>query len=137
MKINHTIVTFAFGIGLFIVACGGESQEKKETTARVPNATPKVSLADKYKDDPIYITGVAKVNNSDCGSCHMEEKKIVGPTYAEIAAKYEATPENVTMLAEKIIKGGVGNWGEVPMTPHANLSQEDAEDMVKYILLLK
>jgi cytochrome c len=41
------------------------------------------------------------------------------------------------MLAEKIIKGGKGNWGDVMMTPHANVSQEDAEAMVKYIFTLK
>ena len=67
----------------------------------------------------------------------MVERKIVGPSYAEVAAKYESTEENVTMLAEKVIAGGVGVWGEVPMPPHPALSIEDAKDMVRYVLLLK
>jgi cytochrome c len=65
------------------------------------------------------------------------ERKIVGPSYADVAAKYESTEENVAMLAKKVIEGGVGVWGEVPMPPHPALSEEDAKDMVRYVLLLK
>jgi cytochrome c len=67
----------------------------------------------------------------------MVERKIVGPSYADVAAKYESTEENVAMLAQKVINGGVGNWGEVPMPAHPGLSEEDAKDMVRYVLLLK
>jgi cytochrome c len=67
----------------------------------------------------------------------MVERKIIGPSYADVAAKYENTEENVTMLAGKIIAGGAGVWGEVMMSPHPSLSEEDAKDMVRYILLLK
>jgi cytochrome c len=63
--------------------------------------------------------------------------KNIGPAYKDVAAKYENTEENVKMLAGKIIKGGQGVWGAIPMTPHSTLSQADAEQMVKYILLLK
>jgi cytochrome c len=62
---------------------------------------------------------------------------LVGPSYAEVAAKYENTPENVTMLAGKIINGGKGVWGEIPMTAHPQINQQDAEEMVKYIFTLK
>jgi cytochrome c len=65
------------------------------------------------------------------------DEKIIGPTYRDVANKYENTEANLKMLAEKIIKGGKGNWGEVMMTPHAGISQEDAEAMVKYIFTLK
>ena len=67
----------------------------------------------------------------------MVERKIVGPSYADVAAKYESTEENITMLAKKVIAGGVGVWGEVPMAAHPGLTEEDAKDMVRYILLLK
>lgn len=67
----------------------------------------------------------------------MVERKIVGPSYADVAAKYEATEENITMLAQKVIAGGVGVWGEVPMPAHPGLSEEDAKDMIRYVLLLK
>jgi cytochrome c len=63
--------------------------------------------------------------------------KLTGPAYKEVAAKYENTDANVTLLAEKIIKGGQGNWGNIPMTPHPTLNEADAKQMVKYILLLK
>jgi len=65
------------------------------------------------------------------------DEKLTGPPYRDVANKYENTDANVKMLAEKIIKGGTGNWGTVPMTPHAALSEADAEQMVKYILLLR
>jgi cytochrome c len=55
----------------------------------------------------------------------------------DVAKKYPSTPANVKMLAEKIIKGGTGVWGEIPMTPHPAVSQEDAEAMVTYILSMK
>jgi len=64
-------------------------------------------------------------------------RKNIGPAYKDVAAKYENTEENVKMLATKVIKGGSGVWGAVPMTPHPQISQEDAEAMVKYVLLLK
>ena len=61
----------------------------------------------------------------------------MGPAYADVAKKYENNAKNVKMLAEKIIAGGQGNWGEIPMAAHPNVSQEDAEAMVKYILSIK
>ncbi len=57
--------------------------------------------------------------------------------YKDVAAKYENNEENLTLLAGKIIKGGAGVWGQVPMTPHPALSEEDAKQMVKYIFLLR
>ncbi len=74
---------------------------------------------------------------SDCLTCHKVSEKFTGPGYKEVAQKYENTEDNVKMLAEKIIKGGSGNWGPIPMTPHASLKEEDAKAMVKYILLLR
>jgi cytochrome c len=67
----------------------------------------------------------------------MVERKIVGPSYSEVASKYESTEENHKLLAERVIAGSVGVWGEIPMVPHPSLSQEDAEQMVKYVLMLK
>jgi cytochrome c len=62
---------------------------------------------------------------------------MTGPSYRDIATKYAGAPNDViTALANTIIKGGSGNWGNVPMTPHPSLSQDDAEAMVRYILEL-
>lgn len=79
--------------------------------------------------------GKVLAEGSDCMSCHKTAEKFIGPSYSEIAAKY--TEADAEMLADKIIKGGSGNWGEVMMTPHPNMSREDAKKMVEYILTLK
>ncbi len=140
MKITKPLNLALIAVAGLTFACGG-GEKATETTAEsaAPAAAPaqEISLEDKYKDDPIYIKGIEKVKGSDCTSCHMVERKIVGPSYAEVAAKYESTEENVAMLAKKVIEGGVGVWGEVPMPAHPALSEEDAKDMVRYVLLLK
>ena len=73
----------------------------------------------------------------DCTTCHKISEKNIGPAYTDVAKKYEATDANINMLVEKIIKGGSGNWGTVPMTPHPALSADSAKEMVRYILSLK
>lgn len=74
---------------------------------------------------------------SDCASCHQEREKLVGPAYAAIAQKYPSTDATVAMLAGRIITGGKGHWGQIPMTPHSGLSLADAKEMAQYILSLK
>lgn len=98
-------------------------------TAKAPTA-PTVSKVDIQK-------GMTLLANSDCLTCHKINEKVIGPAYKEVAKKYASSPANIKMLAGKIIKGGSGNWGAIPMTAHASLSQADAELMVKYILSLK
>lgn len=141
MKIKNQISLGLLALASVTFACGGggssTSESSSEQTASAPAPAKEVSLEEKYQDDPIYIKGLEKVKGSDCQSCHMVERKIVGPSYAEVAAKYESTEENVEMLAAKVIAGGVGVWGEVPMPAHPGLSEEDAKDMVRYVLLLK
>jgi cytochrome c len=107
---------------------GKAADGSKETVASTGN-----SLA----DNPDYQKGLALVATSDCLTCHKINEKNIGPAYKDVAAKYENTDANVKMLAEKVIKGGSGNWGAIPMSPHPQLKQEDVEAMVKYVLLLK
>ncbi|WP_242929335.1 c-type cytochrome [Pontibacter vulgaris] len=83
-----------------------------------------------------FSKGSKLISMSDCLACHNEEKKIVGPAYIDVAKKYEFNDKNVDYLAGKIIKGGKGVWGEVPMTPHPNISEADAKDMARYVLSL-
>ncbi|PSD43688.1 cytochrome C [Elizabethkingia anophelis] len=75
------------------------------------------------------------VEGADCLSCHKVDAKLVGPSYQDVAAKY--TDADIDHLAGKIIEGGKGVWGDIPMTPHAGLSQDNAKLMVRYILSLK
>jgi cytochrome c len=79
---------------------------------------------------------MALMAGSDCNTCHNKEVKTVGPAYVAIARKYPNTPQILETLVSKVIKGGAGNWGEIPMTPHPNLAREDAATMVAYILNL-
>ena len=69
---------------------------------------------------------------NDCAACHHQKESIIGPSYIQIAERY--TTKDISMLTEKIIKGGKGNWGETPMTAHPGLSQAEATEMVNYIL---
>ncbi|WP_299291883.1 c-type cytochrome [uncultured Mucilaginibacter sp.] len=74
---------------------------------------------------------------SDCLGCHKEHEKLIGPAYADVAKKYENNDKNIDYLANKVISGGKGVWGDIAMTPHPNLPLADAKEMVKYILSLK
>jgi len=85
--------------------------------------------------DPIK-EGEQLVAQSDCKTCHHPVNKIIGPGHTEVAKKYEFTEANVKLLADHIIKGSVGVWGEIPMNPHPDLSVEDAEKMARYVLSL-
>lgn len=79
--------------------------------------------------------GLALIEGGDCLTCHKLDTRVVGPSYQEVADKY--TEADIEMLATKIIEGGKGNWGEIPMTPHAGMSKDNAKKMVEYILTLK
>lgn len=76
---------------------------------------------------------LAKAKN--CLSCHAVDKKVVGPSYKDVAKKYSAKDE--AMLAEKVIKGGKGVWGPVPMPPNPSVTPDEANKLVKWILSLK
>jgi len=81
--------------------------------------------------------GAQLIAKSDCLTCHKEDTKLVGPAYADVAKKYKNDDATVDSLANKVIKGGSGKWGDVPMTPHPQIAVNDAKEMVKYILTLK
>ncbi|MCM8613884.1 MAG: Cytochrome c-552 [Accumulibacter sp.] len=76
---------------------------------------------------------LAKAKN--CLSCHAVDKKVVGPSYKDVAKKYSAKDE--AMLAEKVMKGGKGVWGPVPMPPNPSVKPDEADKLVKWILSLK
>ncbi len=111
-------------------ACGGNNKaEEKSATTAAP--------VSDLSSNPDYVKGLELIGKSDCLTCHKVREKLIGPAYKDVAAKYESTEANISMLAGKIIKGGKGVWGEVPMTPHPTVSEADAKQMIKYVLLLK
>lgn len=83
----------------------------------------------------LIAAGKALISGGDCLACHQEQQKLVGPSYAEVAKKYKES--DVAKLAKKVIDGGSGVWGPIPMAPHASLTQKDAESMIHYILSIK
>lgn len=115
-------------------ACGGNNEKKEEKTA-APQAA--AAPASDLSSNPDYQKGLELIAKNDCLTCHKVSEKNIGPAYKDVAAKYESTDANISMLAEKVMKGGQGVWGTVPMTPHPQLSEADAKQIVKYILLLK
>jgi len=128
----------------FLAACGGSDSNSGNTeststqnTSASPSTTQDTATTENPSNNASTSNGSQLIASSDCLSCHKEKEKLVGPAYSDVAKKYENTQANVTMLAEKVIKGGAGNWGDIPMTPHPSISQGDAEEMVKYILTLK
>ena len=121
-----------------LIACNNNSsstEEKKDTGTTTTNTAPaEVDIT----TNPDYKAGLALIAKNDCLTCHSVNDKINGPAYKDVANKYATAGDTiVTHLAKKIIAGGSGVWGEVPMTPHPQVSQADAEQMVKYVLLLK
>lgn len=78
---------------------------------------------------------LAKAKN--CLACHATDKKLVGPSYKEIAAKYKADKTAVDKLAAKIMKGGSGVWGPVPMPANPQVSEAEAKKLATWILGIK
>lgn len=72
-----------------------------------------------------------------CAACHAIDKKVVGPAYQEVAAKYKGDAKAAAMLVEKVKKGGQGVWGPIPMPPNAQVSDADIKALVDWILTLK
>lgn len=119
---------------VFMAACGGGEDKKAEEKAAAETTAP---AADNSMVADVAGKGKELMAAQDCATCHKETEKVIGPSFKEIAAKYPNNAENIATLADKIISGGSGNWGEIPMAPHAGISKPDAEEMVKYILSVK
>jgi len=130
-------LAFILSCTIFAAACGnsGETKTTDSSSAAKPStSTPSTNAAgDK---------GLELIGASDCTTCHRLDKAAsgasIGPAYSEVAAKYSpAADSTVDRLVKKIISGGSGVWGSVPMTPHPSVPEADVREMVKYILTLK
>lgn len=114
----------AISMAVLLIACGGNSKKSTE-------------VSNDITSDPVYQKGVSLVAKNKCLTCHAIHETITGPPYAEIGKKYKDLPDTIVgHLADKIIKGGNGVWGQIFMIPHPDLPKADAEEMVRYILLL-
>lgn len=73
----------------------------------------------------------------NCMACHAIDKKLVGPSYKDVAAKYAGQKDAVDKLAAKIIKGGSGVWGPVPMPANTQVNDAEAKKLAAWVLTLK
>lgn len=129
MNMNVKSLICISAISICLISCGSNKSEQKESEAETVSE-PVAVVADAIKQ------GEQLVAQSDCKTCHHPLNKIIGPSHTEVAKKYEFTADNVKLLADRIIKGGSGVWGEIPMTPHPDVKPEDAEKMARYVLSL-
>jgi cytochrome c len=74
----------------------------------------------------------ALAKQKNCFTCHQVDKKVIGPAYKDVAAKYKAS--DIPKLVEKVKKGGSGVWGPVPMAPNVNVTDDEAKRLVTWIL---
>ena len=73
----------------------------------------------------------------NCMACHAVDKKLVGPAYKDVAEKYAGQKDAVDKLAQKILKGGTGVWGSIPMPANPQVSDAEAKQLVQWVLSLK
>ncbi len=73
----------------------------------------------------------------NCLACHAADKKLVGPSYKDVAAKYAGQKDAVAKMAEKIQKGGVGAWGQVPMPANPQVNADEAKTLATWVLATK
>ena len=127
-------------LSVIVAACYACNNNETKTTTATDTAAAKTTPAtgaSEASKNPDYQKGLALIGANDCLTCHKVDEQLTGPAYRDVANKYTADDATINMLADKVIKGGSGVWGSVPMTAHDALSKDDAKAMVKYILLLK
>lgn len=130
-----------------IAACGNNKSDKNSSTDSLTSANQSTKSQSSDADTNVNKIGTNSsgpassskgaqlIASADCLGCHKEQEKLVGPAYKDVAKKY--TTKDIDYLANKVITGGKGVWGDIPMTPHPNLALNDAKEMVKYVLSLK
>ena len=80
------------------------------------------------------LADMALATTKNCMACHAVDKKLVGPSYKDIATKYAGQADAVDKLAGKVLKGGSGAWGPVPMPANAQINDADAKKLVTWIM---
>jgi cytochrome c len=122
-----------------LASCGGgnssNASDKKDSSTSTTATAPATNAGNEK--------ALELIGSSDCTTCHKLDKaaasgSTIGPAYSEVAAKYApAADTTVERIVKKIISGGSGVWGSVPMTPHPALKEADVKTIVDYILTLK
>lgn len=128
---------------IFMAACGNSNESKPaETKDTAASTSASSSGTSSSTATAASDKGLELIGASDCTTCHRLNKEsggaAIGPAYSEVAAKYApAADTTIDRLVKKVISGGSGVWGTVPMTPHPALKPDDVKTMVTYIMTLK
>jgi cytochrome c len=99
----------------------------------------KIAIAQGHRsadDKANFATGISLLDKNNCKACHSIDKKSVGPMYREVALRYKNDPNVIEYLTKKIINGGSGTWGQIPMAAQPKVTPEEAAKMIKYIMSL-
>lgn len=136
MNLSKKLVAI-LSCSILAAACGNSGDTKATKDASAASTPAATSASSANSDKALEMIGA-----SDCTTCHRLDKAAsgasIGPAYSEVAAKYSpAADTTVDRIVKKIIAGGSGVWGTIPMTPHAALKEADVKEMVTYILTLK
>ncbi|MCO5101433.1 MAG: c-type cytochrome [Burkholderiaceae bacterium] len=113
----------------------GGSTQAGSTQLAQSGAQPAAPPAAQPAAQPVtQEQALALMKKHNCSACHAVDKKLVGPSYKEVAAKYKGDPSAEAKLVDKVVKGGSGVWGPVPMPPHPTVPKEDIKAIVDWIL---
>ncbi|HLS85124.1 MAG TPA: c-type cytochrome [Burkholderiales bacterium] len=104
---------------------------------RIAPALAAAALAAVFSAPTPALANEALAKKHNCFACHQVDKKVVGPSYKDVAAKYAGDKGAQAKLVEKVKKGGVGVWGQVPMPPNPAVPDADVQALVKWILSQK
>ena len=83
------------------------------------------------------MADLALAQSKNCMACHAVDKKVVGPAYKDVAKKYAGNAKAQDMLVAKVMKGGAGVWGPVPMPANAQVNESEAKKLVAWVLAMK
>ena len=120
------------------LAGGKISPEDVVVTVNYLEGFDKTMLAQGHQANTGFSAGKRLIELSDCKACHSIDQKSIGPAYVAVSQRYakERREAIVGQLAKKVIKGGGGVWGEQAMSAHPQLKEDEAKDMVRYIMSL-
>ena len=146
ISVNGNETYFFKGKSIDYKVVVSDQEDGSTENGKIPAASVKVTVdfMEQGYDKTMVAQGHQKPNHpgqlliaeSDCKSCHMINDKSAGPAYREVAKKYKGEPGAIEKLANKIINGGSGVWGDVAMAAHPQITKENAAQMASYILSL-
>ena len=131
-----TLSTFVLAV-IFTACQSNKSTENVVAESSSNEIKPQLSVDAATETSTLKSNAELLMEKSDCYTCHSIDTKLIGPSFDEISKKYEHQNNTIEKLVDKIINGGSGVWGEVPMQAHSQMSKEDATEMVNFILSIK